>query len=139
MARVAAVHRTPTQAIARMLLAGTLLGALAGLVIGSLDGGALVAWMVFLGACGGAASGAGGAAIGAVAMYLLRSADPRSRVLGAAAGVGLGAGATFLLLATRVPLVAPWPTVGAATVLLIAGLSACAELSEQAAGVEPLS
>lgn len=139
MARVAAMPRTLTPAIARMLLAGTVLGALAGLVIGLLDGGAFVAWMMLLGACGGAASGVGGAAIGAVAMFLLRSADPRSRVLGVAAGVGLGAGATFLLLATRVPLVAPWPTVGAAMVLLIAGLSAYPTLSERAAGVEPLS
>jgi hypothetical protein len=115
------MRHTFARALGSILLPGIILGVIVGMVVALLDGGAFIAWAMFLGALAGAASSAGGIAVGALVMFLLRNASGQRRRLGTAIGVGLGAGVTFLLLATRVHLVAPWYTVGTLLVLVVAG------------------
>ena len=128
--------RTIVRALRNILLPGMLIGILVGLVVGLLDGGAFTAWAMFLGGLAGAASSAAGIIVGALAMFLLRNASARSRRLGTAVGVGLGAGGMFLILAKQAHLVAPWQAVGALLVLATAGSWAYARYSTRSIKVD---
>ncbi|MCA5893629.1 hypothetical protein LEP48_09735 [Isoptericola sp. NEAU-Y5] len=132
------MRRTLFWALRDLLVPGTLLGVLTGLALGVIDGGAFTTWAMFLGALAGAVLSAGGIVAGSLVATFLRNSGDRARRLGAAAGVGTGVAGTSLVLATQVPLVSPWPTVGPLVLLAVAGTWACARFP-QAAGVADLA